>query len=114
MRLSTLPLEELDDFGDGLARTRAAWLVSIEEHSPDLARGDLAIDLPVAARPFRRLAREEERLVVEYEDRLGARARYTIPHPLGVRQVLHPDPTVELRVEAPGGGTTLICLRRSR
>jgi hypothetical protein len=113
MRLTDLPVDELDGLSSGQARTRAGWLVSIEEHSPDLEHGDLEVDLPVAARPFRRLARGEDCLVVEYEDRLGHRASYTIPQPFGLRQVLHPDPTVELRVEGPRG-TTLICLRRAR
>lgn len=114
MRLATLPLDEFECFSDGLARTRADWLVSIEEHTPDLGRGDLEIGLPVASRPFRRLAREEKGLIVEYLDSAGERVSYSIPHPLGVRQVLHDDPTVELRVEDSHGATTLICLRRSR
>jgi hypothetical protein len=107
MRHSTLPLSS------GKTRTRAGWLVSVEEHSPELAHGDLDVDLPVAGRPFRRLVREADRLVMEYEDRHGRRASYTIPRPLGMRQVPHSDSTVELCIEAPRG-TTVICLRRAR
>lgn len=114
MRLATLPLDEFESFSAGIARTQAGWLVSIEEHTPDLRNGDLEVGLAVVSRPFQRLARDDEGLVVEYEGPAGERASYSIPRPLGVRQVLHPEPTVELHVEDLRGGTTLIRLRRSR
>lgn len=114
MRLATYSPIDFDRFSPIFNQEHEGWLVSVEERTPDLSRGQVEVGLPVSARRFVGLTREPDRIVMHYLGLAGEAAHYDVLQPLGLRQVLTDGEEDEFRVEDWRGRTTRIRLQPAR
>jgi len=109
MKIATQHSPDLARYAENVSHSHSGWLVSIEELVPGPVAGVLEVGRIARERPFRRLLREGDRLVVEYGSGPGRPERHAIVAPRDLVRVRGAH-ELELRVSDAGGRSTVIRL----